>query len=61
MCNHQFVFINPCGAVCQKCELHANLNFENGSITQELARCMCGWSQSGGNGYTELEELGEVI
>lgn len=26
-----------------------------------LARCFCGWSASGGNGYAELVEMGEQI
>tara|TARA_R100001143_G_scaffold61724_2_gene63256 strand:- start:1205 stop:1309 length:105 start_codon:yes stop_codon:yes gene_type:complete len=26
-----------------------------------LARCYCGWSMSGGNGYEELVEIGEEI
>jgi hypothetical protein len=26
-----------------------------------LARCFCGWSASGGDGYRELAELGETI
>jgi len=26
-----------------------------------LARCYCGWSLSGGDGYNELLELGETI
>lgn len=40
-----------CGAdVCDKCRDHKG-----------LARCYCGWSLSGGNGYTELIEAGETI
>lgn len=40
-----------CGAyVCEDCDNHVG-----------LARCYCGWSQSGGNGYDELIEMGEVI
>tara|TARA_R110000737_G_scaffold294922_2_gene301570 strand:+ start:240 stop:368 length:129 start_codon:yes stop_codon:yes gene_type:complete len=26
-----------------------------------LARCFCGWSRSGGNGYQEMLEMGETI
>ena len=40
-----------CGAyVCDGCEYHDG-----------LARCYCGWSLSGGNGYQELVEMGEQI
>ena len=40
-----------CGAtVCWECGHH-----------QGLARCYCGWSLSGGNGYQELIEMGETI
>ena len=44
-------FVNYCGArVCPDCGHH------NG-----LTRCYCGWSESGGNGRQELEEMGETI
>lgn len=50
-CGGHFWFINYCGAmVCDQCEQH-----------KKLARCYCGWSQSGGNGRMELEEMGETI
>lgn len=40
-----------CGAwVCRQCGNHVG-----------LSRCFCGWSQSGGDGYRELEEMGETI
>ena len=40
-----------CGAyVCEQCDNHIG-----------LARCYCGWSESGRNGRTELEEMGETI
>jgi len=28
---------------------------------QNLARCFCGWSESGGDGRQELIEMGETI
>ena len=44
-------WVDYCGArVCILCDHH------NG-----LTRCYCGWSESGGDGRAELEELGEVI
>lgn len=44
-------FQRYCGArVCLECGHH-----------QHLARCYCGWSVSGGNGYQELQECGEQI
>ncbi len=44
-------FVDFCGAwICGSCDHH-----------QGLARCYCGWAESGGNGRTELLELGEVI
>ena len=62
MCKHEFVFSQGCGAnVCQGCGLHAHLSFEDGSLPQELARCWCGWSDTGGNGRGELWELGEDL
>lgn len=40
-----------CGAwVCGNCGHHLG-----------LARCYCGWSASGGDGYRELAEMGETI
>lgn len=41
-----------CGAkVCSNCGVHKG-----------LARCFCGWNESGdGNGRQELEEMGETI
>lgn len=42
--------MSRCGAwVCDTCENHVG-----------LARCFCGWSASGGNGYEELLEMGET-
>ena len=62
MCEHEFVLVINCGAnVCQGCGLHAHLSFEDGSITQELARCWCGWSAHGYNGRSELVEMGETL
>jgi len=44
-------FQDYCGAwVCDLCDHH-----------QGLTRCYCGWSESGGDGRRELEEMGEVI
>lgn len=40
-----------CGVrVCDDCDNHKG-----------LTRCYCGWSESGGNGRQELEEMGETI
>jgi hypothetical protein len=41
-----------CGAsICNACGRHKG-----------LARCYCGWTESGnGNGYQELQEMGETI
>jgi len=48
---HAYLFSRYCGAhVCDDCGDHKG-----------LARCYCGWSQSGGNGRTELIEMGETI
>lgn len=44
-------FNNHCGArVCDHCRNH-----------KHLARCFCGWSESGGDGRRELVEMGEQI
>ena len=44
-------FQDYCGAwVCSSCDHHDG-----------LTRCYCGWSESGGDGRRELEEMGEVI
>jgi len=48
---HEYVFANLCGAdVCMDCNDHKG-----------LARCLCGWAMDGGNGYIQLEEMGEQI
>jgi hypothetical protein len=48
---HSFHFSRYCGAkVCADCGEHKG-----------LARCYCGWSASGGDGYRELVEMGERI
>jgi hypothetical protein len=48
---HQYEFQRYCGArVCSVCEDHKG-----------LARCFCGWAESGGDGRRELEEMGETI
>ncbi len=50
-CGHVYYFDRYCGAdICCNCGDHKG-----------LARCYCGWSLSGGNGYTELVEAGETI
>lgn len=50
-CGGEFVFSRYCASnVCDKCDNH------NG-----LARCWCGWAESGGNGRQELIEMGETI
>lgn len=48
---HEFVRSPSCGVnVCVDCRYH-----------EGLARCFCGWSLSGGDGYRELIEMGETI
>jgi len=50
-CGGEFEFNSYCGAyVCVECDNHKG-----------LARCYCGWSQSGRNGRLELEEMGETL
>ena len=50
-CQHDYEPNRYCGVhVCGKCDDHKG-----------LARCYCGWSQSGGDGYRELIEMGERI
>lgn len=51
-----------CGAwLCGLCDHHAHIDRQTGQIVQNLARCWCGWAESGGNGREELEEMGEII
>lgn len=48
---HEYAFSRDCGAeVCVLCGHHRG-----------LARCWCGWSESGNDGRRELIEMGEVI
>jgi len=48
---HEYEHRASCGAdVCVKCDDH-----------KDLARCYCGWSPSGNDGYGELTEMGETI
>ena len=48
---HVYDFDRACGAhVCRQCDDHKG-----------LARCFCGWSASGRDGYRELIEMGETI
>lgn len=50
-CGGEFEWSTYCGAnVCTKCGNHKG-----------LARCFCGWSESGGDGRQELIALGEQI
>jgi hypothetical protein len=49
--DHNYDFNRHCAAqVCYDCRDHKG-----------MARCWCGWSASGGNGYAELIEMGETI
>lgn len=51
LCGGVFEFSRSCGAkVCNVCREHKG-----------LARCYCGWSASGMDGYAELVEMGETI
>ena len=51
MCNCEFEFSRYCAAeVCIHCGSHKG-----------LARCYCGWAESGGDGRQELIDLGETI
>ena len=50
-CGGKYEFSRYCGAwTCPNCDNHRG-----------FARCFCGWSASGGNGYAELLEEGETI
>lgn len=50
-CGETAFLSGGCGAyVCGACGWH------NG-----LARCFCGWAASGGDGYRELQDMGETI
>ena len=50
-CGDGMYWSEHCGAlVCNGCDYH------NG-----LARCYCGWSESGGDGRAELVEMGENL
>ena len=51
-CQHeQRTRSRACGVpVCDECRDH-----------EGLARCFCGWSASGGDGYCELVEMGEQV
>lgn len=50
-CGGEYAFDRYCGAyVCGSCGKHKG-----------LCRCYCGWSESGGDGYRELLDAGEVI
>ena len=50
-CGSEAAFSNYCAAyVCGNCDTHVG-----------LARCYCGWSESGGNGRQELIDMGETI
>jgi hypothetical protein len=51
-CDQEAVVLSRfCGAdVCVRCEYH-----------QGMARCFCGWAADGGDGYAQLQEMGETI
>lgn len=50
-CGGESYFGRGCGVdICGRCGRH-----------EGLARCFCGWSASGGDGYRELVEMGETI
>lgn len=50
-CGGEFLLSRYCGVkVCEDCGNHDG-----------LARCYCGWSLSGEDGYQELLEMGETI
>ena len=50
-CDGEAYFRDYCGAyVCNECEGHVG-----------LARCYCGWAASGGDGRSELVDMGETI
>ena len=50
-CGGEYYYGIDCGAyVCSACRAH-----------EGLVRCYCGWSRSGGNGRTELIEMGECL
>jgi len=50
-CQGSMEMSDYCGVwVCDDCDDH-----------EGLVRCYCGWSLSGNNGRSELEEMGEVI
>ena len=48
---HTYYLSRTCGVdVCGECRHHKG-----------LARCYCGWSDNGGDGYAQLVEMGETI
>lgn len=55
-CTGSVWFDRACAAhVCDKCGAH-HINYPSVG-----ARCWCGWSASGGNGYRELIDMGECL
>jgi len=57
-CKGTMSYAPGCGAfVCDRDECGCH----QGASGQELTRCYCGWSASGGSGRQELEEMGEQI
>lgn len=43
MCKHDWEFSKNCGAhVCTICGAHAHVRYD-GTVSQELARCYCGY------------------
>ncbi len=50
-CGGTYEFARGCGCmICNRCDDHKG-----------LCRCFCGWAASGGDGYQELLDEGEVI
>jgi hypothetical protein len=65
---HQWQHVEPAIARCDSCGGEAEMDPSCGAYVCSdcsnhlgLARCYCGWSASGGNGYSELVEMGETI
>jgi hypothetical protein len=53
---HKYEWDHFCGAqICYECNHHRSISGD------DLARCYCGWAESGGDGRQELVEMGEQI
>ena len=47
-CQHEWEFSSYCEAhICYNCGLHAHVR-KDGTVSQELARCYCGWNLAPG-------------